>query len=41
MQATRSGGRVNHRYSQKNATLDSSKWFGEGADVRNVLGAKH
>ncbi|KIX95347.1 uncharacterized protein Z520_08864 [Fonsecaea multimorphosa CBS 102226] len=30
--ATRSGGRVNNRYVKRNGTLDSTKWFSEGAE---------
>jgi len=39
--AAKSGGRMNNRYSKKNSSLDSSKWFLEGADVNNMLGHKH
>jgi len=39
--ASRSGGRVDTRYSKKNSTLDSSKWFAEGSDVNHVFGTKH
>jgi len=39
--ASRSGGRMNNRYSKKNSSLDSSKWFAEGTDVNHVFGSKH
>lgn len=32
---------MNNRYSKKNANLDSSKWFLEGADVTKWLEGKH
>jgi len=35
--AARSGNSMNNRYSQKNASLDSSKWFLEGADVSKLI----
>ncbi|KAL2429243.1 hypothetical protein ABEF95_000612 [Exophiala dermatitidis] len=35
--ATRSGSRVNNRFSKKNSNLDSSKWFLEGTDVDKFL----
>ncbi|KEF51145.1 uncharacterized protein A1O9_12759 [Exophiala aquamarina CBS 119918] len=38
--ATRSGGRVGTRYAKKNSSLDSSKWFLEGADVNKWLVGK-
>jgi len=39
--AARSGNRMNTRYSKKNASLDSSKWFLEGADVSKFMESKH
>ncbi|EXJ82074.1 hypothetical protein A1O1_08143 [Capronia coronata CBS 617.96] len=39
--AARSGSRVNRRFSQRDSSLDSSKWFTEGADVNNLLAKKH
>ncbi|KAJ9607657.1 hypothetical protein H2200_007735 [Cladophialophora chaetospira] len=39
--ATRSGGRIGNRYSKKNSTLDSSKWFAEGSDINHFFGSKH
>jgi len=35
--AARSSTSMNNRYSQKNASLDSSKWFLEGADVSKLI----
>ncbi|EXJ77430.1 hypothetical protein A1O3_09656 [Capronia epimyces CBS 606.96] len=35
--ATRSGSRVNNRFSKRDSSLDSSKWFLEGADVNKWL----
>ncbi|RVX71947.1 hypothetical protein B0A52_04346 [Exophiala mesophila] len=39
--AARSGNRVGTRYQKKNLSLDSSKWFLEGADVNKWLAPKH
>jgi len=39
--ATRSGGRVDTRYSKKNSSLDSSKWFAESSDINHVFGKAH
>ncbi|KAI1616216.1 hypothetical protein EDD36DRAFT_492741 [Exophiala viscosa] len=36
--AARSGGRVGGRYAQKNSSLDSSKWFMEGAEGSKIFG---
>jgi len=38
--AARSGSRVGTRYTKKNSSLDSSKWFLEGADVNKWLSGK-
>ncbi|KIX08069.1 uncharacterized protein Z518_02724 [Rhinocladiella mackenziei CBS 650.93] len=40
-EAARSGHRMNNRFTKRNANLDSSKWFLEGADVSKYVDSKH
>ncbi|KAH0843066.1 hypothetical protein Z517_05455 [Fonsecaea pedrosoi CBS 271.37] len=39
--AARSGGRMANRFSKRNSTLDSTKWFAESSEYNRTLGNKH
>ncbi|OAG37013.1 hypothetical protein AYO21_08764 [Fonsecaea monophora] len=41
LQAARSGGRMANRFSKRNSTLDSTKWFAESSEYNRTLGNKH